>query len=171
MLSILTKAQVFSLDLIIAMLVFGSAILIYYKNITNLSDQDEELLDDLLIDVKSISNSLVSQGYPYNWNKDNVVRIGITDNNRFNETKLEQFSMIPYNEGRKLFGTAYDYYIFFRDRDNNIVPFNESLEGIGKPGVNFTNIQTVENPKKLVKVTRLIVKESEIEKMVIYLWD
>ncbi|MBA3064152.1 hypothetical protein FP803_01810 [Candidatus Woesearchaeota archaeon] len=170
MLSILTKAQVFSLDLIIAVLVFGSAILIYYKNITNLSDQDEELLDDLLIDAKSISNSLVSQGYPYNWNKDNVVRIGITDNNRINETKLEQFSMIPYNEGRKLFGTAYNYYVFFRDKDNNILPFNESLEGIGKPGVNSTNIQTVENPKKLVKVTRLIVKESDIKKMVIYLW-
>jgi len=169
-LSILTKAQVFSLDLIIAVLVFGSAILIYYKNITNLSDQDEELLDDLLIDAKSISNSLVSQGYPYNWNKDNVVRIGITDNNRINETKLEQFSMIPYNEGRKLFGTAYNYYVFFRDKDNNILPFNESLEGIGKPGVNSTNIQTVENPKKLVKVTRLIVKESDIKKMVIYLW-
>lgn len=171
MLSILTKAQVFSLDLIIAMLVFGSALLLYYKNITNLSDQDEELLDDILIDVKSISNSLVSQGYPYNWSKDNVVRIGITDNNRVSEEKLAEFSKIPYKESKKLLGTIYDYYVFFTDRNNNIMQINSSLEGIGKPGVNSTNIQTVENPKKLVKVTRLIVKESEIEKMVIYLWD
>jgi len=158
---ILSKAQVFSLDLIIGVIIFGSAILIYYKSATNLSDQDEALLDDLLIDAKSISGSLMSQGYPYNWSKDDVIRIGISDNNRINETKLEQFSKIPYKDSRKLFGTAYDYYVYFKDRNNDIVPFNETLEGIGKP---------VENPKKLVKVTRLVVKKSAIAKMVIYLW-
>lgn len=162
---ILTKAQVFCFDMIVAVLIFSAAILVYYKTTTNLSDQDETLLDDLLIDAKSISGSLMSQGYPYNWTEDNVVRIGISDNNRINETKLEQFSGIPYNNSRKLFGTAYDYYVYFRDRNNNII-----LEGIGKPGVNSTNIQTVENPKKLVKVTRLVIKKSDIVKMVIYLW-
>ena len=170
MLSILTKAQVFSLDLIIAVIIFGSAVLIYYKNITNLSDQDETLLDDILIDAKIISNSLMSSGYQTNWTKDNVERIGITDDNRVSEAKLAEFSKIPYKESKKLFGTIYDYYVFFTDRNNNIIYINSSLEGIGKTGVNFTNIQTVENPKKLVKVTRLVVKESEIEKMVIYLW-
>ena len=167
---ILTKAQVFCFDMIVAVLIFGAAILVYYKTTTNFSDQDEALLDDLLIDAKSISGSLMSQGYPYNWIEDNVVRIGITSDNRINETKLEQFSRIPYNNSRKLFGTAHDYYVYFRDRNNNIIPFNESLEGIGKPGVNSTNIQTVENPKKLVKVTRLIIRESDIKKMVVYLW-
>lgn len=167
---ILTKAQVFCFDMIVAVLIFGAAILVYYKTTTNLSDQDETLLDDLLIDAKSISSSLMSQGYPYNWIEDNVVRIGITSDNRINETKLEQFSRIPYNNSRKLFGTAYDYYVYFRDRNNNIIPFNESLKGIGKPGVNSTNIQTLENPKKLVKVTRLVIKKSDIVKMVIYLW-
>jgi len=167
---ILTKAQVFSLDLIIGVIIFGSAILIYYKTTTNFSDQDEALLDDLLIDAKTISSSLMSNGYPYNWSKDNVSRIGIITNNRINETKLEQFSMISYKESKKLFGTIYDYYVFFMGRNNNIIPFNESLEGIGKSGVNSTNIQTVENPKKLVKVTRLLIKDSDIAKMVIYLW-
>ena len=156
--------------MIVAVLIFGAAILIYYKTVTNLSDQDEALLNDILIDAKSISGSLMSMGYPYNWTKDNVVRIGITNNNRINETKLEQFSKIPYKDSRKLFGTAYDYYVFFRDRNNNIMPFNESLEGIGKPGVNSTNIQIIENPKKLVKVTRLIIRKSDIAKMVVYLW-
>jgi len=151
-------------------LIFGSAILIYYKNITNLSDQDEELLDDLLIDAKLISNSLMSSGYQTNWNSDNVERIGITDDNRVSESKLAEFSKIPYKESKKLFGTVYDFYVFFTDRNNNIIPINSSSEGIGKPGVNSTNIQTVENPKKLVKITRLIVKESDIKKMVIYLW-
>ena len=170
MLFILTKAQVFSLDLIIGIIIFGSAILIYYKTTTNLSDQDEALLDDLLIDAKTISSSLMSQGYPYNWSKDDVVRIGISNDNRINETKLEQFSMISYKESRKLFGTVYNYYIFFRDRNNNILRFNESLEGIGKADVNSTNIQIVKNPKKLVKITRLVIKDSDIAKMVIYLW-
>ena len=170
MLFILTKAQVFSLDLIIGVIIFGSAILIYYKSATNLSDQDEALLDDLLIDAKTISSSLMSQGYPYNWSKDNVSRIGVITNNRINETKLEEFSVISYKESKKLFGTIYDYYVFFRGRNNNIICFNESLEGIGKPNVNSTNIQTVENPKKLVKVTRLLIKNSDIAKMVIYLW-
>lgn len=167
---ILTKAQVFCFDMVVAVLIFGAAILVYYKTTTNLSDQDEALVDDLLIDAKSISSSLMSQGYPYNWTKDNVTRIGITDDNRVNESKLEQFSRIPYKDSRKLFGTTYDYYVYFRDRDNNIIPFNETHEGIGKPGVDSTNIQTAENPKKLVRVTRLIIREADIKKMVVYLW-
>lgn len=170
MLFILTKAQAFSLDLIIAILIFGSAILIYYKTVINLSDQDEVLLDDILADAKTISGSLITNGYPTNWSKDNVSRIGVITNSRVNETKLEQFSRISYKESRKLFGTTHNYYVFFRDRNDNIIPFNESLEGIGKQGINSTNIQTVENPRKLVKVTRLIIRESDIAKMVIYLW-
>jgi len=112
----------------------------------------------------------MSSGYQTNWNSDNVERIGITDDNRVSESKLAEFSKIPYKESKKLFGTVYDFYVFFTDRNNNIIPINSSSEGIGKPGVNSTNIQTVENPKKLVKITRLIVKESDIKKMVIYLW-
>ncbi len=162
--------------MVIAVLIFSAALLIYYKTTTNLSDQDEELLGELLVDAKIISGSLMSQGYPYDWIESNGVRIGITNDNRINETKLELFSMVPYNDSRKLLGTVHDYYVYFRDRNNNIIPFNETHEGIGKPGVNSTNIKTsmpgvvFEDPKKLVKVTRLVIKESDIVKMVIYLW-
>jgi len=45
------------------------------------------------------------------------------------------------------------------------------LEGIGKPGVNLTNINILQNQKMLVKVTRITIRNSDIQKMVVFLWD
>jgi len=165
------KGQVFSVDIIIAVIIFTAAILIYYKAMINFSEDDSELFDSIIMDVKSISDSLMSEGNPANWSKENINTLGLHTNQRINKTKLRYFAGIPYKDTKNLLGTKYDYYIIFKDRNNNVCPINESLEGIGKPGVNLTNINILQNQKMLVKVTRITIRNSDIQKMVVFLWD
>ena len=157
--------------MIIAIVVFGVAIAVYYKTITNLSDQDEVLLDDILTDAKSISDSLLTEGYPKNWTQSNVTHVGITTNNKINQTKLKFFSDMDYDQTRRTFGTIYNYYIFFEHGNQSKIRINETKEGIGKPGINSTNINEEENPKKLAAVTRIVAKDNNIARMVVYVWE
>jgi len=183
-LSILTKnkAQVWYTDFIIALLIFVIALVIYYEYTTNLSNQDKGLLDDLLGDAKTISSSLVSAGYPTNWTNTTVERIGLTNNDqRIDETKLDAFLGMTYKDSRKVFGTKYDYFVFFEDRNNDITEIGGDSEkcGVGHPDADqeiegseclSINLTTI-NPEKVVKITRLVVYDSEIVKMVVYVWQ
>ena len=157
--------------MIIAIVIFGVAIAVYYKTMTNISNQDEVLLDDILLSAKSISDSIMTEGYPYNWTESNVTRIGIITEDKVNETKLSYFSNISYKKTKNVFGTIHDYYVFFVDSKGSPIKINQTHEGIGKPGVNSTNINEKENPKKLASVKRIVVKNNKITKMVVYAWQ
>lgn len=165
------KGQVFSTDIIIGVIIFTAAILIYYKAMINFSEDDNELFDNIIMDAKSISDSLMSEGNPANWSKENINTLGLHTNQRVNETKLRYFAEIPYKDTKSLLGTKYDYYIIFKDRNNNVYPINESLEGIGKPGVNLANVNRLQNQDTLVKIVRITIRNSDIQNMVIFLWD
>jgi len=157
--------------MIIAIVIFGVAIAVYYKTITNVSDQDEVLLDDILVNAKSISNSLLTEGYPKNWTQSNVTHIGIVTDEMINQTKLGIFSNMDYSYTKKIFGTVYDYYVFFENGNGSKIRINETKEGIGKPSINSTNINEQENPKKLAKVTRIVAKNNNPARMVVYVWQ
>jgi hypothetical protein len=159
------------MDMIIAIVIFGVAIAVYYKTITNLSDQDEVLLNDILESAKSISDSLLTEGYPKNWTHENVTHIGIVTGDKINQTKLNLFSSMDYSYTKKIFGTIHDYYIFFENSDGSKIRINNTKEGAGKPGVNSTNIDQEENPKKLAKITRIVAKNNSIARMVVYAWE
>jgi len=169
-LSILNKAQSFSIDLVIALLLFGFTLLFYYETTTNLSANEIASFKDVLYNAKVISSYLISEGYPTNWTKDNVSLIGIMTNNRVNETKLEMFASMDYSLTKQIFNTPYDYYLFFQARNGSIVPINDSVEGIGKPGVSYSNLKEVENPRHLVTIHRIVIRSNDIMKMVIYQW-
>lgn len=116
MLLISTKAQAWYTDFSIAMLMFAVALTIYVVYTTNLSKEDISSLNDLVSEAKLVSSSLVSEGYPLDWNNDTVKRIGLTDNNqKINIVKLRSFSNLPYNYSKKILGTVYDYTLSFED--------------------------------------------------------
>ena len=74
------KSQVWYTDFMIGLLIFVIALVMYYKFVVNLSEQDQSILNELISDSKMISSSLISGGFPENWNNGTVERIGITDN-------------------------------------------------------------------------------------------
>ena len=136
----------------------------------------------MVIDLKTISSSLVLEGYPLNWTNADVQRLGITDGtSRVNQEKLTQLINLDYDNRKSLLNTQYDYYIFFK---NNGCLINISDDfGIGHSDVGIDDLGGIcngftedsidlsdINPKNIVKIERLLIYNSEIISLVIYLW-
>ena len=125
-------------DFVIGALIFSFMLIGYYTYTTNISKQNSLALNDLILDAESISSSLLLEGFPDNWDNATVQGIGITNNNqRINRTKFLNFERLSYNKTKKLFGTIYDYLIFFTDDNDTIINVN-GICGIGHPSVNVT---------------------------------
>lgn len=177
-----TKAQVWYIDFIIATLIFIIALIIYFTYTTNASQEDSNLLQDLTSDAKMVSNSLVSEGYPTDWNNETVKRIGLTNNDqRLDDEKLRNFINLNYSNSKKLLATVYDYFVFFQDFDNKVLNLSGSC-GTGHPQVraNVSNNECIINMSNvsiqhLVKVDRFLIydkeNKSDLSKMVVYVWS
>jgi len=163
------KAQSWYLDLVIGIMIFVLSLSIFFKTEVNQSREEENIITNMKLEAKFIASSLASQGNPTNWTLDDVVEIGITDNYRINQTKLEAFASMDYETAKEKLRTIYDFYVFFKTREG-IQPVNDSIEGVGKPGVNSTNVYEKEKPKHIVTTSRLLIRNSMPTKMVVYLW-
>lgn len=168
--SILTKSQVWALDLIIAVVIFLGALLLFYKYSINTVDIEKKDIGDLLLDAKLISSYLVSAGYPTDWQEHpgDIMLIGLTNGNmEINPKKVQEFSNLVasnYTKSRKLLSTTHDYYVFFEDKNNNII----RIEGVGEDwvGKDYTN----ENQEDIIKTIRFVNYNSTIIKLVLYVW-
>ena len=145
----------------VSVMIFVIVIIIYFQYINNLETQEQHTLNELTIDSNYIANSLVSEGYPKDWNTTSVERIGLTDNNhRINSTKLESFITMDYNTTRRMFGTNHHYYMYFEDTNNTVIPVN----GTSVIGY-YSN-----DSSYLIKRTRLVILDSEIVRMEVNAW-
>ena len=125
----------------------------------------------MVIEGRIISDNLISEGFPSNWNSSNVMTVGITDNNnQVNETKLQNLININYDETRNLLRTKYDYYFFFKDQNGSVIKINSTEEGIGYPGVNSSNIE-YQDIDDLIKLERILFFKNHMAKMVLYVWQ
>lgn len=174
------KGQAFVQDLIIAMVIMSIVVILYFGFYTNQDTSSDSIQQSLLSETKTITDYLVSEGFPTDWNSSNVVRLGVTsDGNVINMTKLDAFSNMTitnYDNTRTLLKTKYDYIIFFRDYEGNIMNITSQIF-IGKPGINITNLDSLESPTQLSKVSRFVVlREGEVNttariiEMVTYAW-
>ena len=150
------KAQVWYIDFMVGFLILIIAIVIYYQYQDNLSNEFESDWEEMIIDSKSISSSLITQGYPSNWTNDTVEIIGLTDGNyRINSTKVMAFKNMTYKSTKSLLRTRFNFYFFLED--------SEGVKSYDV-GLNATD------SKFLVQTTRFVLHNSSIHKMVLYLW-
>ena len=155
------KAQIWYTDFMVAVLIFVIALVIYYEFITNLSVKEQVILDELIADGKSISSSLVSGGSPHNWTNETVTRIGITDgNHKINQTKIDVLYNMSYNDAHRVFGTRFNFYIYFENSTNDRINITAG-DTLGTIPSSY---------KHLMKITRLLVYESDIIKMQVNVW-
>ena len=156
------KAQVWYVDFMVGLMVFIVVVVIYFEYVNNLSEREENIIDDLIINAKTIASSLVAEGYPADWNTSNVISIGLTNNNqRLNMTKVNRYISMDYIESKSKLKTPYNYYFFLKYKNGSKIPLN------GSEGYGFENT----NPERLVQITRLVIHESDIIKMVIHVWQ
>jgi len=167
------KAQVWSIDLAVGLIIFLVGVLILFFYAMNLRGGSSEILDDLFLTGNSLANNLLSEGSPTNWTETNVVFPGLlseNNGNKINQTKLQYLYNLnqDYANLKKILKTKYDFYIYFSEQ---MIIEGGAIDGIGKPGVDRDNIVSIENPKNLVKIERVSVYNNNPIILNIYLWN
>lgn len=163
------KAQIWGLDIMMGLALFLIGIMIFFTYSLNQSEETTEVFDLLFYDGKILADNLMSEGYPIDWNSTNSVVLGLTSDNKINDTKLERLYDMIYTENnysrtKQLFNTKYDYYFFF---DQNMTIDSNPVEGVGKPGVSKNSITS----KNLVKITRFTIYQNKTLPLYIYIWE
>ena len=156
------RAQAWYVDFMVGLLIFLLAIGAYYIYQGSLSEEVDYTLNDMVAESKGISISLMSPGFPADWTPADVEKIGITDGTtRVDYDKLGYFSQLDYNLTRSLFGTSYEYVVYFFDGNETIImPINQTY--IGKLPTNHRN---------LVKITRTVIYNSTVAQLEVRLWQ
>jgi hypothetical protein len=167
------KSQSWAIDLMIASVIFLTGIIVFYIYSLNQPNEGKEVMAYLSYDGKIVSNTILTDGYPKDWNTTNVIKIGIISNDKINNTKLENFYNLTktdsaYENTKLIFDTKYDYYFFL---DGNMNIGGTYVDGVGKPGANRSNITTDINPKNLIKITRFVVYNDEPTTAYLYVWE
>jgi hypothetical protein len=167
---ILTKAQVWSLDVLIAFIIFIVGMIFFYLYIINYQEDVAATGDKIEKEGFLMTDQLLTSGSPENWTENNVQVPGIADQNRINITKLNSLFLLAqfnYTLLKQRFNVVSDFYIFFPETLNlsRVI-----VDGIGKPGLNRTTIFSVENPDSLVKVSRIVVLDNKLTKLKVYVW-
>ena len=163
------RGQIWSLDLMSGLALFLVGIMIFFVYSLNQPSQAKESFEFLSYDGKIIADSLLSEGYPKNWNSNNAISLGITTSNKINQSKLETlYQMIyvqnNYTKTKNLLNTEYNYYFFL---DQNMTVSTGSIEGIGKPGITKQNIDA----KNLIKTTRFTIYQNKTTPLYLYIWQ
>jgi len=164
------RGQAWSLDLLMGVFLFTVALSVFYFSALNSSNNLNEAIDLLSYDGRSISKNILSEGSPNDWNSSSVVQIGILDDGKINETKLEAFydlANTDYARTKSLFNTKYDYYFFL---DTNITFNSITIDGIGKPGITRDNVAQADI-KNLIRVDRISVYENKIIGATLFVWE
>ncbi|MFH1072697.1 MAG: hypothetical protein V1743_04680, partial [Nanoarchaeota archaeon] len=116
------KGQTWSIDYTIGLLLFLFAIVIGLKIIFNtFQDPTYEYLGK---NAYTLMDQFTSEGYPYSWTKDDVLRIGLTTKNTVNITKLNTLYGMDPQATRKYLPTRNTYYLFLEDKDFGIIYYN-----------------------------------------------
>jgi len=167
---LLRKSQVWIMDVFFGFLVFIMVLTLFFRSEINFSEDEERSFGNLQFEARFVSEALLGKGNPLDWTPSNVQELGIADDYIINETRLANMQLLNYNSSKSKLMTSSDYYVFFQGTVG-IVKVTPTKEGMGKPGINSTNIIKKENPKDLTTIARLVVFRSQIVKMVLYVWD
>ena len=163
------KAQAWGFDMMIASIIFISGIIIFYVYSLNYPKESQEVLDRLYSDGDFIAELILSEGLPVNWDAGNVIRIGLTTNNKINETKLERFYNLAdsqsnpagYAQAKSIFSTKYNFFMNFSQQ---MTVGSNPVQGVGK---SFQNEQVT----NIIKITRATIYQNKIVSLDLYIWE
>lgn len=162
------KSQAWGIDLMVGAGIFLVALFIFFIYSVNQSGEARDIIDDLNYNGRTISDDILSEGFPKNWweleNIDGIKKIGILENNKISEDKLNRFCELSrenYQDTRGIFNTKYNYWFFWKGMD--ITDF-DCQYGIGKNPEG-------EDVKNLIKISRYSVYDNKPVAVYVYIWD
>lgn len=125
MIHIKSKAQSWSVDITIGVVIFMVAFLAIYSIInSNQSSKISRLKEDASIVIKQVDS-------------DGSV-IKIINNNEVNISRLNQIKNLSYGQLKRELRIEGDFCIYLEDDKGNLVLLNNSYKGIGAPTINLS---------------------------------
>lgn len=149
------KAQAWYVDYIISFLIFMIAIFIFlnYYNPT----QKE---NNLIFQSEILSDTFLSEGIPYNWYEEEIIKIGLITNGSIDQKKLNQLNSIDYNEAIK----------YIPITSNFIVSIYNSSEEIFSYGYPEYNMSSKINSKEIVTLKRIVIYNGKLINLEVKVW-
>src|SRR3989344_834143 len=114
----LKKSQSWSMDVMIAVIVFMGAFLIFYVMINASHNSKNEQLKS---DASTVNKIISSQ--------DSKLRI--VDKNQINVSRLNELKKMSYDELKRFFRIDGEFCIYLEDEQGNIMTINNTFKGIG----------------------------------------
>jgi len=142
-----SKAQIWSLDLIIACVIFLMGIIIIYIYAINYTSQANDILGSMFYEGNLASEIILSPEFP-----------GILSDNKINQAKLDEFAAEDYSAKKGQLNLIYDFYFTVNNLEINSTPANYA----GK--INSTEITD------RIKITRLTIYKNKPTKFELYVW-
>lgn len=123
----LSKAQTFSLDFFIALTIFliGFSFLMIFWNYVNSQAYERRSSEELMDLAFSVSEIFFIEGVPKYWNEENVKVIGLANENRINQTKLNLLNSIGYENVKKKLNLDFDFILKIKN-ENELYSFGLS---------------------------------------------
>lgn len=164
------KAELFSTDFVISIILFLSIIIIlgfYYGNMQNDVYQQYER-GDMQRKAINVADLLVtSGGNPVGWDSSNVKVIGLYDDGKFNLTKFAEIKEMSHNVVRNMMGTGV--------YNLNISLKNETGSYIEIGGTTYTFGTPLSDVRNAISIKRLGIADlpGENKKVIleVILWD
>lgn len=158
--SLQSKGQMFSTDFIIASTIFvlAVAILLVYWRYTSNKISETNLINDMIEKAYLISEIWFREGIPKYWNASNVIDIGLSNDHRFNKTKMDSLNdpVLGYKNVTKLIGVeVYEY---------NFTVYNTTKSVI------YTFGQNPSNPDNLLKIKRVGILDGKVVTVDVMVW-
>ncbi len=149
-----TKAQISTIDMIIAMFIFATLVTFVIMSWYNYNGKLLTRLEHEAIISKATEitdNFIKTPGMPTAWNRTNVEFIGLAYSDRkISEEKVQEFCNISYNEARNLLNLMYHFHFSIKETECGIEPLEEA--------------------KKVVSITRPVIYKNETTMLKFSLW-
>jgi hypothetical protein len=176
------KGQMWISDLMISLLLFMAAAFLAFTIMMN-SFSTGSGHAKVKADAARISEYVLSEGTPKDWNITNVIRPGLLTGKRldYDKTYLAMnLTNSSYSAVKPMIQTDYDFLIVFEKKNGTMIPFQDYC-GFGRndivhkdetppmtcQSVNLSGIKY----DNLARIDRFVVYDSEIVRMVVYVWD
>lgn len=156
------NGQIWSIDLIIAAMIFTTGIVFFYVYALNYGQEAGAELENMQYDARHIADTLYTPGFPTNWSAGDAIALGISDQGQLNESKLAALNALAtadYSRTRALFATTYFWYV---NLSEPLLINNVTHSAIGL---------VPQNPKNMFRVQRITAYKNKPVVMNIYVWE
>lgn len=154
------KGQVFSFDFLLASSIFllTVGILFTYWVYINIQIEETRVINDMVERAYKSSDVWFREGIPTHWNSANVIELGLENDHKLNQTKMNITKIeIGYERTRTMIGLGeYEY---------NITIYNTTNDTVFSLGLNPSD------PLNLLKIKRIGIYDGSIVTLEVMVWN